>query len=87
MVWSPEEIAAYQPLDDSRLVALYASAYGNTGDEVIPATNPEGRAFYLSEVILDLTAIDHEVIMRTAAKEGRPAAMSLLEQMALNSLE
>ena len=74
MVWTEEEIAAYQPLNDPRIVGLYSTVG-------IPQADPERRAEYLAVEVLNLGMTDHAVIMGVAAKDGRPAALNLLEKI------
>ena len=75
-LWTKEEIEGFQQVLNEGLSHLYKE----TG---IPADDPERRARYLAEEILDLTMVDHEVVMRKAKSEGRPAALNLLEEMAV----
>jgi len=75
-LWTKEEIKGYQQVVDGSLSRLYEEAG-------IPADDPERRARYLAEELLGLTMLDHEVVMRKAKSEGRPAALNLLEEMAV----
>jgi len=75
MVWSEEEILGYKLVRRKELGPTYATA-GIGIDE------PERRAEYLSEK-LNLTLTDHDVIMRTASKEGKAKALKMLEDMAI----
>ena len=76
-VWTEEEIGNYRQLEDPTLDSIYEKAR--------LSNNPEDRAKYLAEEVLDLTMTDHDLIMRTAAQEGRPAALNLLERIAIES--
>ena len=53
----------------------------------IPASNPEERSRYLAEDVLDLSMLDHDLVMRTAAKDGRHVALNVLEELAIQSQE
>ena len=79
MVWTQEEVKNYHQVDNLALASLYSSA--GVGE------NPEKRAEYLAENFLGLTMSDHEIIMKKAGEEGRPAALRLLEDMAISKLE
>ena len=78
MVWTQEEVGGYHQVDNLALTSLYSSA--GVGE------NPEKRAEYLAEIFLGLTMSDHEMIMRKAGEEGRPAALNLLEDIAISKL-
>lgn len=73
-LWTKEEIEGYQQVVNESLSRLYALAG-------IPVSDPERRAEYLCEEVLNLTKIDHEVVMRKAKSEGRLAALTLAEEM------
>ncbi|HLD15572.1 MAG TPA: hypothetical protein VJB94_03255 [Candidatus Nanoarchaeia archaeon] len=75
MIWTKEEIGSYTPIESKKLVELYEGLGINKYD-------PEKRAEFLAEK-LQLTMTDHDVIMRTAAEKGKPAALNLLEEMVL----
>ena len=72
MVWTNEEITAYEPLDYAPLQKLYR-------DKGLSIYNPEARAKFLVEEVLRLTMTDHDIVMRTAKAEGRASALRLLE--------
>ena len=78
MVWTQEEVESYHQADNLALTSLYSSA--GIGK------SPEKRAKYLAESFLGLTMSDHEMIMRKAGEEGRPAALRLLEDIAISKL-
>ena len=78
MVWTQEEVGGYHQVDNLALTSLYSSA--GVGE------NPEERAKYLAESFLGLTMSDHEIIMKKAGEEGRPAALKLLEDIAISKL-
>jgi len=73
-MWEPEEIKGYTPIGYDPLERLYQA-------NNLPADNPEARAKSLSEKVLILTATDHDIIMRKAKENGKPAALFLLETM------
>ena len=77
MVWTQPEIDVYEPRDYAPLRNLYKT-------ESIAHSDPEKRAQYLSEKVLNLTQTDHEVVMRTAHEKGRVAALNLLEDMVIS---
>ena len=79
MLWTTKEIEEYVQNRSPSLRMLYAS-------RKLPANDPMERARYLSEVFLNLTMTDHDLIMRTAAKKGRTAALEILETMAVTEL-
>lgn len=76
MVWTDSEIREYKPRMYERVQEIYEIAG-------IPTSNPEERAKYLAEEVLQLTMLDHEALMRKAHKEGRAATLNLLEDMAV----
>lgn len=77
-VWTEEEVSRYVPRIDQRLVMLY---------EENDLKNPEAIAKFLAEDYLGLTMTDHEVVMRKAAKEGLPAALNFMEDMAISYMD
>jgi len=74
--WTDEEKADYLEVKDERLGSLYATVR-------IPVTEPEARARYLSETLLDLGSTDADAIMSIASGKGRPAALQALERIAI----
>lgn len=76
MEWTQEEVRGYRQIPSSTLDGLYAR-------EGILASDPQRRAEYLAEEVLNLGMIDHDVVMRTAHEKGRAKALNLLEEMAL----
>ena len=76
MVWSEEEIEIYRQVSSPKLDDIYAQVG-------IHPTNPEERARYLAEDVLGLGMTDHDLVMRTAKQDGRPAALNLLEEWAV----
>lgn len=76
-VWTEEEVRRYVPRTDQRLIGLY---------EENDLKRPEERAKFLSENYLGLTMTDHDVVMSKAAKEGRPAALNFIEDMAIDNM-
>ncbi|MAG02484.1 hypothetical protein CMI42_04045 [Candidatus Pacearchaeota archaeon] len=80
MTWSNAEISDYKQLGDPILYDLYAKAG-------IPKTKPEERARFLGEDVLGdgLTMTDHDLISRKAAKDGKPAALNLSEEIAIST--
>ena len=74
-VWTAEEIGNYKQVVDPRLDEIYRRA--GVGED------PNDRARYLAKDFLEACMVDHEVIMRTAGRDGRPAALNMLEQWAL----
>ena len=80
MVWTTEEIKGYRQVENKGLDGIYAKAN-------IPSSNPEERARYLAEEVLDLKMIDHEIIMKTAAEDGRPESLNMLERWAISRVE
>ena len=80
MVWTAEEISAYIPPVTHPLSSLYRMASIDAGD-------PEKRAQYLAEKVLQLTLTDHDLLMRMAKEKGRVSALQDLEQMFLSCVE
>ena len=80
MVWTTEEIQSYRQIESKELDGIYAKVN-------IPSSNPEERARYLAEEVLDLKMIDHEIIMKTAAEDGRPESLNMLERWAISRVE
>ncbi|MBA7552664.1 hypothetical protein ES705_45234 [subsurface metagenome] len=76
MVWSEKENLQYKKIRKRELGPLYAM-------KGIPLDNPEARAEYLAEKVLNLQMTDHDVIMRMANKEGRAIALKFLEDMVI----
>lgn len=76
MVWAVEEIEKYRQRYIPRVYSLYARAG-------IADINPGARAKYLAEKVLNITAIDHDLIMDIAAKEGKAKALHKLEDIFL----
>lgn len=74
MVWTDDEIAAYKPLDYPPLNFLYQNWE-------ISRYNPEERARFLAEDVLNLGMTDHDLLMRVAAESGKAEALRLLEEM------
>ena len=79
MAWTDEEITAYQQINSLILDNYYSEA-------CISKNNPEERAKYLAENILNLNMTDHDIIMRTAAKTGKPKALNLLEELVIKNV-
>lgn len=75
-MWTLQEVQRYKPREYQPLLDLYEQ-YG------LRDALPERRAEFLAEEVIILTAIDHEVLMRTAGKEGRASALNLLEDMVI----
>ncbi|MCK4552617.1 hypothetical protein KAT80_00235 [Candidatus Pacearchaeota archaeon] len=80
MVWTRNEIREYQPRDNEKLIKLYRRNNLSTED-------PEGIAKFLAENYLGFTMTDHDLVMRKAANEGRPATLNFMEDMAIGFLE
>ncbi|MBI4152984.1 hypothetical protein HY497_00540 [Candidatus Woesearchaeota archaeon] len=78
--WTQAEVAAYQPRQSSYLMELYAIAN-------LPPTDPEGRAWFLAEDVLNLTMTDHLLVMREAAQNGKHIGLGLLEDWAIGARE
>jgi len=76
MAWTQEEIDEYAMLRKHELGPLYAAAK-------IPTNEPEKRARYLAEDVLNLTATDHDVIMTMATSQGKAKSLVMLESMVL----
>ena len=73
--WTLNEIEAYQPVEG--IENIY------TRGEIGSSASPETKSKYLAETFLNLGMLDHDLIMRTAKKEGRHVALNLLENIAL----
>ena len=80
MVWTENEIRAYQPRENEKLVELYSK--NNLSTEY-----PESIAKFLAEDYLGLTMTDYDLVMRKATNKGRPVALNFLEDMAIDFLE
>ena len=79
MTWTDEEIITYQQVNSHILDNIYSEA-------CIPEKNTEERAKYLAENILNLTMTDHDIIMKTAHKKGKPETLNLLEEIVIKNL-
>jgi len=77
--WTQPEIVAYAPRDHPLLNKFYCEAG-------IPPSNPERRAHLIMHADF-LTPTDYDVLSRETAIKGRPAAMNLLEDLAIRHLE
>jgi len=75
-MWDEDEIKNYRQVDYAPLQELYASMG-------IPKTDPERRAEFLTEDVIDLTHADQDAIMLTAASLGNDIGLNGLEQMAI----
>ncbi len=77
-MWSKLERGKYvsQAKDYEPLRKLY-EAHG------LPETDPEARAKFLAEDVLQVTMTDHDLLMRTASYDGRAASLVLLEDMVI----
>ena len=75
-MWRLQEIQGYKPREYKPLLDLY-DRYG------LSDALPERRAEFLAENVIDLTATDHEVLMRKAGEGGRASALNLLEDMVI----
>ena len=64
MIWTDSEIREYKPRMYERVQEIYEIVG-------IPASNPEERARYLAEEILQLNVLDHEKLMRKPHNEVR----------------
>jgi hypothetical protein len=74
--WTEDEKKSYEQLSSRRLDSLYKNAN-------IPRTEPEKRAQYLMERVLELTTKDQDLINQIVVNEGRDRALNILEQMVL----
>ncbi|NQU78973.1 hypothetical protein HQ545_04355 [Candidatus Woesearchaeota archaeon] len=77
MVWTQEETEIYGQIPSPKLDRIY-------GEAGIPESQPEQRAKYLAEHVLNMGMTDHDLIMRTAKKQGRHVALNMLEKMVIS---
>lgn len=77
MLWTNQEIEAYRPRPYDPLLRLYEQ-------RSLPVTDPEARAKFLAEEVLQLTMTDHDVVMRLAQTKGKIIALHSLEDMVVN---
>ena len=76
--WQPHEVEDYRQVKSEYLDELYAA-------RDILTTDPEERARYLTEDVLDLNAGDRKACEVIAADRGRPFALNQLEELAIKS--
>ena len=70
--WTKEEILRYEPIDYEPLSRLYKERRLHT---------PDARAYFLAEIVLELTMTDHDIVLREAHQKGRPEALNALEKL------
>ena len=80
VAWTEVEVRGYKPIKDKALDRVYLKA----GME---SAGPEERAQYLMSRFLTLNDEDNVQIARASAIHGKPAAMKLLEQMAIKEID
>lgn len=78
--WTEIDRAGYKQIDDPALIRFYAKH--NLGE-----AGPEERAHYLISGFLELGNPDLAQITRASTLHGKPAAMKLLERMAISELD